>query len=242
VGIIGIILSIIAFFGPKMSQAPVEAENSEQVGSSWDPFWKALANPMTWIAILCFTLMSGIFQQLNSIVEPYISSAIDAVPAGLGRTEGNVGANTLSWAIGFFCISAFIGGIVTEKVFAGKVRPVIAIGFLLGAIGSFATKLDFITSSQSVLTVVFIITAFFFSWVNPQTQSYIAKNYAKEIGGKLGGLAMFVGIVIGSTVAVWWLGKSLAATGNYQQPLSIMAGLCLAGFILSLFLKNDPNK
>ncbi len=241
VGIIGIVLSIIAFFGPKVSTAPVEAAKGGQDDGSWGLFWKALANPMTWIAILCFTLMSGIFQQLNSIVEPYISSAVDAIPAGLGRAEGNVGANTLSWAVGFFCVGSFIGGFVTEKVFGGKVRPVIAIGFLLGAIGSYCTKLSFITGTQSVLTIVFIITAFFFSMVNPQTQSYIAKNYAREIGGKLGGLAMFVGIVIGSTVAVWWLGKSLAATGNYQQPLSIMAGLCFAGFILSLFLKNKPN-
>jgi MFS family permease len=241
VGVIGIVLSIIAFFGPKVSQAPVEAEKSGQDDTSWNLFWKALANPMTWIAILCFTLMSGIFQQLNSIVEPYISSAIDAVPAGLGRTEGNVGANTLTFAIAFFCIGSFIGGFVTEKVFDGKVRPVIAIGFFLGAIGAFSTKLDSITANQSVLTVVFVATAFFYSMVNPQTQSYIAKHYPKEIGGKLGGLAMAVGIVIGSTVAVWWLGKSLDATGNYMQPINIMAGLSFAGFVLSLFLKNKPN-
>jgi MFS family permease len=243
VGIIGIVLSIIAFFGPKVAQAPAAAEKDvADATTSGSLFMKALANPMTWIAILCFTLMSGIFQQLNTIVEPYISSAVDAVPAGLGRTEGNAGANTLSLAVAVFCVGSFIGGFVTEKVFGGKVRPVIAIGFGLGAIGTFATKLGFITVNQSLLTLVFALSAFFFSMVNPQSQSYIAKNYPREIGGKLGGLAMFVGIVIGSTVAVWWLGKSLAATGNYQQPLSIMAGLCVAGFVLSLFLKNNPNE
>jgi len=241
VGFIGIVLSIIAFFGPKV-EAPTEAEAGAPSVNTWGMFGKALANPMTWIAILCFTLMSGIFQQLNSIVEPYISSAVDAVPAGLGRSEGNVGANTLAIATAFFCVGSFIGGFVTEKVFGGKVRPVIAIGFLLGAIGAFATKFGFITANQSVLTVVFIIAAFFFSWVNPQSQSYIAKNYPREIGGKLGGLGMFVGIIIGSTLAIAWLSASLTATGNYQQPISIMAGLCFVGFILSLFLKNDPNK
>jgi MFS family permease len=237
VGFIGIVLSIIAFFGPKTAPEPVEAATDEKDATVMDLFWKALANPLVWVSILCFTLMSGIFQQLNTIVEPYISCAVDAVPRGLGRSEGNVGANTLVMVIASFGIGSFIGGFVTEKFFSGKVRPVIAIGFLLGAIGAFTTKYDFITADQSVLNTVFVITAFFFAWVNPQTQSYLAKNCPKEITGKLGGVAMIVGIVIGSTVAVWVLGKSVDATGDYMQPINIMAGLSLAGFIISLFLK-----
>lgn len=240
VGIIGIVLSIIAAFGPKMAQEPAKAGNGAQDATSWNLLWKALASPLTWIAILCFTLMSGIFQQFNSIVEPYIASAVDAVPSGLGRT-GTAGPNALTYATVFFCLGSFLGGFVTEKLFGGKVRPVIAIGFLLGAIGAFSTKLGFITANQSVLTTVLIITAFFYSWVNPQSQAYLAKNYPREIAGKLGGLAMFIGIVIGSTIAVWWLGKSLTATGNYLQPITIMASLCFAGFIISLFLKQKKD-
>jgi hypothetical protein len=34
---------------------------------------------------------------------------------------------------------------------------------------------------------------------------------------------------------------ALSATGNYMKPISIMAGLSLAGFIFSLFLKPKSN-
>lgn len=238
VGIAGIILSIIAAFGPKMVQEePAQAVSSAQKDNSWGLFWRTLANPLLWVAIFCFTLMSGIFQQLNSIVPGYIGADI---PLGLGRGT-QAGANALTWATFFFCGGSFIGGLVTEKIFGGKVRPVIAIGFLLGAIFAFLTKYDFIAGDQAVLTIVLIIAAFFYSWVNPQSQSYIAKNYPQEIAGKLGGLAMAVGIMIGSTLAILWLGVSLDATGNYMQPITIMAGLCFAGFIISLFLKQKTD-
>ena len=233
VAIIGLILSAIAAFGPKVAQQPAKADQGTQDASASNLFKKAVANPLTWIAILCFTLMSGIFQQLNSIVTGYIGS--DA-PLGLGRGT-QAGANALTVATILFCIGSFLSGLISEKLFGGKARPVIAIGFLLGAIGAYATKYNFVAGDQTTLTIVLAFTAFFYSLVNPQAQAYLAKNYAQQIAGKLGGLSMFVGIMLGSTVAVWWLGKSLNATGNYMQPITIMAGLCFAGFIVSLFLK-----
>lgn len=237
IGLIGILLSIVAAFGPKAVRTTEKAAMAAESASAWALFWKALSSPLTWIAIFCFTLMSGINQQLLSITPGYIGAD---PPLGLGRGT-QVGANALTWAQSLFCIGAFIGGIVTEKVFGGKVRPVIAIGFLLGAVFAFMTKFGFIAGNQAVLTFVLVLAAFFHSWVNPQSQSYLAKNYPLEIAGKLGGLAMSVGIMIGSTIAIWWLGVSLDATGNYQQPITIMAGLCLAGFIISLFLKQKRN-
>jgi sugar phosphate permease len=194
---------------------------------------KALADPILWVVIACFMLMSGIFQQFNSIIQPYIAS--DA-PLGLGR-GAMAGANALTLGVAFFCAGSFISGIVCDKAFKGNPRPVIAIGFLIGAITAFAIKFDFITANQGLLVAVVAVMGFFFSWVNPQTQAYLAKNYAKEITGKLGGLSMFMGICIGSTVATWWLGVSLSATGTYMQPITIMGGLCVAGFIVSLFIK-----
>lgn len=237
VAVIGIILSVIAAFGPKVAQEPVKMEQGSQDASASHLFKKALANPLTWIAILCFTFMSGIFQQLNSIVPGYIGAD---EPLGLGRGT-QVGADALTVATILFCIGSFLSGPISEKLFGGKARPVIAIGFLLGAIGAFSMKYDFVASDQGTLTIAIAITAFFYSLVNPQAMAYLAKNYAQQIAGKLGGLTIFVGIMLGSTGAVLWLSKSLNATGNYMQPITIMAGLCLAGFVISLFLKHKSS-
>jgi MFS family permease len=234
VSILGLALSIVAIFSPKIQKkAPVTANTSSDNTGTKALFKKALLNPMTWIAIACFTLMSGIFQQFNSIVPSYIGA--DA-PLGLGMGEIAAG-NAATYATIFFCLGSFVSGFICEKVFKGNARPVIAIGFLIGAVFAFSTKYGFITSSYGLLVTVLIITGFFYSWVNPQSQAYIAKNYAQEITGKLGGLSMFVGILLGSTIAIWVLGKVLSATGNYMMPINIMAGLCVVGFIVSLFLK-----
>jgi MFS family permease len=243
VGIVGLLLSFVAAFGPKASQDTTGALAGDR--DTPDYFKQALVNPMTWVAILCFTLMSGIFQQFNSLVVPYINSPTIAEAGrvvGLGiDPNGMFAQNTLTFATLAFCLGSFIGGFVTEKLFGGKGRPVIAIGFLVGAILALTTKYEFITSNQDVLRITLITTAFFFSMVNPQTQSYLAKNYPKEIGGKLGGLTMFVGIVIGSTLAVKWLELSVDNTLSYMQPITIMAGLSFTGFFLALFLKPKPT-
>ena len=237
VTIIGLILSIIALFGPKIEQAaPVAANAGSDDTGTKALFKKALLNPMTWVAIACFTLMSGIFQQFNSIIPSYVGAA---APLGLGMGEIAAG-NAATYATIFFCIGSFASGFICEKLFKGSARPVIATGFLVGAIFAFSSKFSFVSSSFGLLVTVLIITGFFYSWVNPQAQGYIAKNYPQEITGKLGGLFMFIGILIGSTIAIWVLGKVLSATGNYMMPINIMAGLCIVGFIVSLFLK--PKK
>jgi MFS family permease len=233
VTIVGIVLSIIALFGPKAVQEDKTEGPVGDAAAVGKLYKKALADPVLWVVIVCFMLMSGIFQQYNTIIQPYLAS--DA-PLGLGR-GALAGANALTLGTILFCIGSFLSGIVCEKVFKGNPRPVIAIGFLVGAITAFAIKFDFITASHGLLVFVIVVMGFFFSWVNPQTQSYLAKNYAKEITGKLGGLSMFMGISIGSTVAVWVLGLALSATGTYMLPISIMGSFCVAGFIVSLFIK-----
>ena len=238
VTVLGLILSLIALFGPKIGQAaPVTADTGSEDTGTKALFKKALQNPMTWVAIACFTLMSGIFQQFNSIVPSYVGA--DA-PLGLGMGEIAAG-NAATYATIFFCIGSFASGFICEKLFKGNPRPVIATGFLVGAIFAFSTKFAFISSTYGILVAVLIITGFFYSWVNPQAQAYIAKNYPQEITGKLGGLSMFVGILIGSTIAIWVLGKALSATGNYMMPINIMACLCVVGFIVSLFLKQKKD-
>jgi MFS family permease len=236
VAVVGLLLSIIALFRPETGR--VLSVTGFNGNDTVDPLFKeALRNPMTWIAIACFMLMSGIYNQLNNIVEPYISSE---PPLGLGMGRA-AGANALTYATVVFCIGSFVSGVITDKLFRGSVRPVIATGFLLGAVFSFSIRYEAITSNYGLLVLFLMLTGFFFSWVNPQTQSYLAKNFAREITGRLGGLSMFVGICLGSTAAIWSVGKSLSVTGSYLQPLNIMAGLCLVGFIVSLFLKQHPK-
>lgn len=233
--VVGIVLAIIMAFGPKPPQVISEKTQEEHDTGIAHAFKKALSQPVTWIAIVCYFCMSWAFQAFNDLTPSYIG--LDA-PVGLGY--GTVaGGKFLVLGQFFFMGGSILGGLITDKVFKGNGRPVMVTGFLMGAIFSFLIKFNFITASQGIL--VFSLTAilFFYSFVNPQAVGYIAKNYPKEITGKLGGLATGLAI-FGGWAAPTVGGLVLSATGNYSWPINILTGILVIGFICSLFLR--PKK
>lgn len=237
IALVGLVLSFIVAFGPKVAQ-----EEPTQSGSGGDEslvaqqFKKALAEPGLWIAIAGFTLMSGIYQQILAVYPNWIGG-VQSGGLGLGEVAG---ADALSNGQILFMIGSIISGFIAEQIFRGNPRFVIVIGFLLGAVFSILIRFDFITSSYLALAIVLCLILFFCSWVNPQTQAYIAKNYPKNITGKLGGLAMGIGI-FGGTGGSALVSLVISKTGQYASVITMMTGLCLVGFIISLFLKQKNN-
>jgi MFS family permease len=111
-----------------------------------------------------------------------------------------------------------------------------ATGFLVGAIFTYLIQVDFITVNQGMLVFCLTAIGLFYSFVNPQAVGYLAKNYPKEITGKLGGLATGLAIFGGWGAAT--MGGIVIHTSGY--PASILANmffLCIIGFIVALFLK-----
>jgi MFS family permease len=237
IGVIGLILTVIIFFGPKPTQAAAQQTKAEEDVRIAHAFKKAVMYPITWVAIACFFCMSWIFQAFNGVVPGYI--AVDAAKGlgslGLGAVKGG---DYMILAQIFFMTGSVLGGVITDKVFRGNGRPVMVIGFLLGAVFSFFIKADFITANQAMFIFCLTGCGFFFSFVNPQVMGYIAKNYPKNITGKLGGLATGIGIFGG------WGGATVGAAAidwsGYPLSISIMSGLLVIGFIISLFLR--PKK
>jgi MFS family permease len=232
IAVVGLILSLVVAFGPKVTQEePTQADPGGQDPLAAQQFKKALAHPGLWIAIASFTLMSGIYQQMIAAYPNFIGGEKSG---GLGFGEV-AGGDAFSKAQILWMIGSIVSGFIAEKLLKGNPRFVIVIGFLLGAVFSFLIKYDFITSSYGVLVFVLCVTLFFCSWVNPQTQAYIAKNYPKNITGKLGGLGMGIGI-FGGTGGSALVSLVLSNTDRYVSVINMMAGLCFLGFIISLFL------
>jgi len=235
--IVGIILAIIIAFGPKPVQEDTQKTQAEADAHVAHHFKKALGFHVTWIVIAAYFLMSWIFQAFNDVVPGYI--AVDASKGlgslGLGAVKGG---DYLVLAQVFFMIGAIAGGVITDKVFKGNGRPIMAVGFLGGAIFSYLITTSGVTSAAGSLVFSLTCCGFFYSFVNPQCVGYIAKNYPKEITGKLGGLATGLSILGG------WLGATVGGLAihysGYPMSIMILTALCFVGFIVALFMR--PKK
>jgi len=232
---IAIILPVIILFGPKPPETAPQQTKQEADAGIKHAFKAALAMPVTWVAIAAYFIMSWAFQAFLDVTPGYIG--VDTYGGlGLGTVKGG---QFLITAQIFFMGGAILGGIITDKVFKANGRPLMAAGFLVGAIFTFLIQVDFVTSNQAVLIFCLTGIGLFYSFVNPQAVGYLAKNYPKEITGKLGGLATGLAIFGGWGAAT--MGGILIHTSGYPASILVnMFSLCIIGFIVSLFLK--PKK
>ena len=225
ISLLGIIMSIIVMFGPKSA-------GEEKVENPGNEIKTALIMPVTWVAISIIVLMCWIFNAFNDLIPGYLSTP---APVGLGKGAVSAGQSMVGAQI-LFMVGSIFGGFLTEKLFKGKARPIIVMGFLFGAICVYALKLNYITGHHMLLVFSLSSAAFFFAFVNPQAMGYIAKNYPRHITGKLGGMAMGIGI-FGGLAGVSVGAFALHITGFYQKSINIMIIILLIGLVVSLFLK-----
>jgi len=237
-GIIGIILAIIIMFGPKPPEVMVESTPEEHQAAIAHSFKKALGFHVTWIAIAAYVIMSWIYQGFNDVVPGYIGVPVEENLGSLGM--GTVkGGEYLVLAQILFMIGSVLGGILTDKVFKGNGRPIMATGFIMGALFSFLIMSGAVTANPPILVACLTCCGFFFAFVNPQAVGYIAKNYPKEVTGKLGGLA--TGIAIFGGVGGATSGGYLIHVSGYPASIYInVMTMCILGFIVALFLR--PKK
>ncbi|WP_160297629.1 MFS transporter [Demequina salsinemoris] len=229
---IGIVMTLIVMFGPKVAPAlPANHDFEAASISNAAIFKKALLTPITWVAIGCVVLASWFNQAFNDMTPGYV--ALDP-PVGLGL--GAEGSNMLALAQFGQMAGAVVIGFVVERVFRGKVRGPIAIGFGFLTAGSLALLIPGVTGNSVAFTSSLLITLFFFAWINPAALGYIAKHYPAGVTGKLGGLAQGLG-VFGGLLGVSAGSYALHVTGFYTVSTYIMAGVCALGLVLSLALK-----
>lgn len=228
--VIALILTLIVVFGPRPAVEQTDLVKPSETGGS--DFKIAILQVATWAGIACGFLNSWEYQSFNAMIPNYL--AVDS-PVGLGLgvlTEGNfMMICTIAYMIG-----SIMSGIISEKVFSGKERPVVLLGFIISAVFAFAIKFPALISSRAILLVFLILIGFWAAVVNPQICAFIAKHYPENISGKLAGLAMALfgfGATLGQLVGSYALHK----TGFYQMPINLIVAAALVGLIAAFFVK-----
>ncbi|MBP2654031.1 MAG: rane protein, major facilitator superfamily [Firmicutes bacterium] len=231
--IIALVMALIIAFGPKAPNSEVVVGGAS--ASSANDFMQALKLPATWAAIACVTWAGWIFQGINDLVPAYI--AIDA-PIGLGKGPMVAGQYMTIFSVAFM-VGAVLSGFLVEKVFGGRSRPVVFLGFAGTAVFSIGLKFPVVTSSDTALIGCLILAGLFSALLTPPSIAFIARNYPEHITGKLGGMAQGIGI-FGGTAGVFAGAYALHSTGFYYASLYIVVVISIIGCIFALG-QNPPK-
>lgn len=232
---IGLILTLLMAWGPRVPVVNDTLGVCNPAIAAGSDFKVALRQRATWIGILCVFLLSWASQAFNDLTPAFI--AVEP-PVGIGLGPMEAGKMMMIYQIAFMA-GAVASGIITEKIFAGRTKPVVLLGFLVSAVFCLAIKYTAVTANSMLLQLCLVGAGFFMSFVNPQVMAFIAKNYPEHITGKIGGMTMGIGI-FGGTAGVIAGSVALHTTGLYQVSINIVGLVAAGGFIAAMWL-NPPR-
>jgi MFS family permease len=226
-----LVFTIIMAFGPKAPELIVEEH--EDVHAAKNNFKLALKEPIIYLLIVYVFLFNWLIQGINDLTPGYF-----AIPSPVGVGWGPMVAGQLMMMFQFvFMIGALISGWLNDKVYKGNTRLQIMLAFLLTGVYFFVKFLGVTGNGPNpVLLVVMLVTAFFMGQGISVVMAFIAKSYPEHITGKVGGMAMGLGL-IGGTVGVGLGSSALTKTGTYQVSILIVTIVAIVGFIATMAFK-----
>jgi len=228
-GFISLVLAAVFAFGPK---PPVQAEGRSPGAGADGDFKLALKQRATWIGLLLMSTVTWIFQGFNDLTPGYF--ALEK-PVGLGYGPMTAG-KLMSLVQIAFIVGSISTGFILEKVFRGRVRPVITMGYALFAVFAFSIIFPAVWGSMSVLPVCLAIAGFFIGLVGANVIAFASKKYPAHIAGKLVGMWLGVGL-FGGLAGILAGATALHKTGNYHASIIIVCVIAVIGLGLAFFLK-----
>jgi MFS family permease len=192
----------------------------------------ALKQTGTWIGVFVVFCLMWVMNAFNDLTPAYL--AIEP-PLGLGFGPMTAGKMMMALEIASM-IGAVVSGFVMERIFMGKVRPVIAIAYLMFAIFTFSIPFQTIHTNMRILVACLMVAGFFRAWVVPNAMAFVALHYPPHITGKIVGMWMGLGI-FGSAAGVICGAFALRITGNYHLSIVMVSVMSLIGLVATLFLK-----
>jgi len=228
---ITLIFSLIAALGPKPPEKDVMLPHARS-GVNERDIIKAFRLPATWAALLCGLWFMWVVRLFNDVITNFL--AVDP-PVGAGLGPAGAGG-MMSGVNAVFTIAAIASGFMLEKVFGGRLRALVLLGFILPSVLWSLIKFPAVHSSILMLSACMWIGAFGIALTSPLITTFFAKSYPEGIMGKLGGLVIvfnqagiFVGIAAGSI--------SLSITERYDIAIYLVGAGAFMGFLSALMLK-----
>jgi MFS family permease len=192
---------------------------------------------MFWVGLLTIALAMWTNMAFSDLTPGFLAVA---PPVGAGYGAEMAGRfMSLSSITGI--LGALIAGFLIDKVFRGKNRFVVMIGWSLSAIFFTAVIFPSIHNNQFVLSLVLLLTGLQNPFINVTMMSFAAKIFSPHIVGRVCGLWMSVSFFSGSA-GVMIGAVALHATGTYKLSILILTMASLIGLAISPLLKQPSSE
>jgi len=170
-------------------------------------------------------------QTFNSLTPGYLA-VLPPMGLGLGAlTAGKLMTTVLLAGI----VASLVGGLLVDKVFGGRARPVVLTGFVLVAVTPVLMTVPHIASQRSALTLCLILIGTGTPFINPVILGFAAKTFSPSMVGKVVGSWMSVAMFSGA-VGVMLGSAALGSTGAYRLPMETISAVAVAGLVAALFI------
>jgi len=233
--IVFLLLSTVMLFGPKAPELIVEEREDTQIALK--DFRLALREPIVYLCIAYTFLFNWLIQGINDLTPGYF-----AIPSPVGVGWGPVAAGQLMMAFQFtFMVGSLLSGWLNDKIYRGNTRLQVMLAYILTAI-YFFVRFSGVTGKgpNFLMLVILIVSAFFLGQGIATVMAFIARNFPEHITGKVGGIAMGIGL-IGGVVGVGFGSTALTKTHTYQMSILIVTIVAIIGFFVATALQKPKS-
>ena len=227
-----VVVTLAVALAPKPPVPGSEGDVYEKSHTGSEVVKAATKQPATWIGVCISFCLMWVLNAYNDLTPAYL-----AIEPPLGLGFGPLTAGKMMMTLEFAAMAGSVAtAFVMIRIFKGKVRPVIVIGFLMFAIFTISIRFPIIHSTAATIIICLIFAGFFRSWVMPNALAFVAMHYPPHITGKIVGMWIGMGI-FGSSAGVICGALALRSTGNYHLSFIIVSTISILGLIFTIFLK-----
>ncbi|SPF46680.1 putative Major facilitator superfamily MFS_1 [Syntrophobacter sp. SbD1] len=229
-GWLGLAFALVLLLVPK-PQLPPQSQPAAQSEGERTVFIQAMVSWVTLVGLIVTFFAGWCLQCVFSLMPGFLSA-----DKPLGAGFGPMAAGQLMLAVtGAGIISPIIGGILTDKLFKGNVKPVMTAGLFLCPIVIYAIQLSAVHTVVYFLVTVLALAGMAVQVVYTAIFIYIAKVYQSQIVGRMTGLWAGAG-AIGGVLGLFLGGLAVKTSGNYGLAITLVALAGLAGLVSALIL------
>jgi MFS family permease len=231
-----VIIFAVSLVAKKYQAMPVETEIENFPVAAEASLGKYVGTRPFIVGILCMICGLWVQNAFNDLTPGYL-----AIPHPVGVGFGAVAAGKLmSTVLTAGIIGSVLGGILMDRVFGGRSKPVVLLGFALIAVNLVLLMQPQVYDNRPLLILCLMLTGMGTPFINPIVLAFGAETFPAAVVGKVIGVWMSAA-VFSQAAGVMIGAVALKATGNYHLSMVIVSAVAVIGFLITLFLPKNSK-